>query len=99
LEASFSTKTGKMVLKNNDSAKCIIHHANINSYVFTFPQIMNNNKKVQQHKKQRSTIPNIKLMLTTAMEVKNVVHFLKVSGHDEIASEMLKTAQFTSDFQ
>jgi hypothetical protein len=52
-----------------------MYHANINSYVFTFLQIMNNNKKIQQHKKQQIAIPNIKLMPTTAMEVKNVVLF------------------------
>jgi len=36
---------------------------------------MNNNKNIQQHKKQQITIPNITLMATTAMEVKNVVLF------------------------
>jgi len=53
-----------------------MYHANINSYVFKFLQIMNNNKKIQQHKNQQITIPNIKLMPTTAIEVKNVVLFL-----------------------
>jgi hypothetical protein len=58
---------------------------------------MNNNKKIQQHKMQQSTIPNIKCMPTTAMEVKTT--FSKMSCHDEITIEMLTTAQFTSDFQ